>query len=228
MTEALIFANGSLGGLAMLPDPARFGLVIAADGGLRHALNAGLTPNVVVGDLDSAPSELLQLAERRGAEVIRHPVDKDKTDLELALDLAVERGYRGIVVVGALGGRIDHEMANVLLLASPRYRDVNIRLEGAPDSGGSSPRASPDYDIRLVTDGASVDGEPGDILSLLPFAVEAQGVTLSGLRYPLVDGTLEQGSTRGMSNVMIEPVASVAVRSGTLLLIHLPASGLDR
>jgi len=221
MTLAIIFANGVLEGLVELPRLEDMDLVIAADGGLRHALGLGVNPQVVIGDLDSAPNELLQIAQRNGAEVIRHPAEKDKTDLELALDLARERGADEIVVVAARGGRVDHELANVLLLAGPRAT-AGIRMVGAASGTevrGSSGRA---YEMQVVTRSAEIHGAPGDIVSLLALGTTVTGVMTTGLQYPLEDGTLELGSSRGVSNLMTAETASVAVGQGLLLVIHIP------
>ncbi|MGI9609359.1 MAG: thiamine diphosphokinase [Acidimicrobiia bacterium] len=182
--------------------------VIAADSGLDEADRLGITPNLVVGDLDSASNEALQRAEGAGVAVERHPVDKDATDLELALDAAVARGCLRVVVIGGVGGRLSHLLGNATVLTSPRYQFVEIEwLAG-------SARAYVVDTRRPCT----IDGQPGDLVSLVPFGL-VEGVESSGLRFGLEDDTLALGTTRGISNVLVETRATVEVASGVLLVI---------
>ena len=207
--RAAIFANGDLGD----PDVARTwvregDLIIAADGGLRHALSLGVTPALLVGDLDSAPRELVQIAERRGAVIQRHPVHKDKTDLELALDLARERGADEVVVLGALGGRLDHALANIFSLAPLADSGMTIRIV---DVG---------YELVAIKDSVTVSGAAGDVVSLLSITDRSEGVTTQGLEYAVQDARFDRGSSFGVSNVMTGDAATVSVTSGLLLLVH--------
>jgi thiamine pyrophosphokinase len=186
-------------------------VVVAADSGLHQAELLGLGVDVVVGDLDSADPAAVERARAAGAVVERHPVDKDATDLELALDVARERGARRITVVGGAGGRLDHFLANVALLASPRFADLEIdaRLGEAyvvVVQGGRPPHA--------------MTGTAGSIVTLLPAAGDACGITTEGLRYPLHGETLGRGTTRGVSNVLVRGEGSVVLDEGTLLVIQ--------
>ena len=195
----------------LLPDGA---VVVAADSGLHQAELLGLRVDYVVGDLDSADPAAVERARAAGAVVERHPVDKDASDLELAFDLARDRGALRITVVGGAGGRLDHFLANVALLASPRFADLEIdaRLGDAyvvVVQGGRLPR---------VTTGAA-----GSLVTLLPVGGDASGITTIGLQYPLRGATLRPGTSRGVSNVLIGEQASVALDQGTLLVIQ--ASG---
>ncbi len=203
----LIFANGRLNnGPAIYKalDPTIDGdaLIIAADGGARHAEELGWHVDLVVGDMDS-----LQRMPH-GAEVHRAPPDKDQTDLELALMLAAERGATQIRVIGATGGRIDQTIGNVMLLALPELRGIDVRLVNGRQT------------VWLVEKHTAIKGDVGDTLSLLPFGGDAQGVRSEGLRYPLRGETLCFGRARGMSNVMAQTCAEVWVESGRLLAIY--------
>jgi len=206
--RAVIFANGDF------PDPAAHrhlirsdDLVIAADGGAHHARAAGITPQVVVGDLDSLEPGLRAELVAAGARFIQHPAAKDETDLELALLYAVEQGAEEVVVLGALGGRIDQTVANILLLAHPALTGVRVLVvEG-------------DQTIFLIRDEATVEGRPGDTVSLIPLGGDVQGITAEGLRWPLHEGTLRFGPARGVSNVLLGRQARVRVREGTLLCV---------
>jgi thiamine pyrophosphokinase len=198
----------------LLPDGA---VVVAADSGLHQAELLGLRVDYVVGDLDSADPAAVERARAAGAVVERHPVDKDATDLELAFDLARDRGALRITVVGGAGGRLDHFLANVALLASPRFADLEIdaRLGDAyvvVVQGGRLPR---------VTTGAA-----GSLVTLLPVGGDASGITTIGLQYPLRGATLRPGTSRGVSNVLIGEQASVALDQGTLLVIQTSGGAL--
>lgn len=208
-TRVLILANGDVPDLeALRPIAAQAQVWIAADGGAEHFARLGLTPQHIVGDLDSISPETLAAMRQAGSTIHRHPVDKDATDLELALSL-VPSGAE-VVIAGALGDRWDQSLANLLLLSRPELRGLHIRVMHAADTvyvlhGGS----------HLV-----LNGTPGDIVSLLPVHGPATGITLVGLRYPLAGETLQPGQTRGVSNVLAATTANVQLEAGTLVVIH--------
>jgi thiamine pyrophosphokinase len=192
-------------------------LVIAADGGFRRALALGLQPDLVVGDGDSLGAGELDRLAAAGMPIERSPTAKDESDTELAVLAALRRGATAITFLGALGGeRLDHALANVGLLALPELAavsavlldaSVRIRLLRAPGPAGEPARLD-------------LAGEPGDVVSLIPQGPGVRGVTTTGLRYPLRDEPLPEGPARGLSNVRIEPEASVALRSGHLLVVE--------
>jgi thiamine pyrophosphokinase len=191
-------------------------LVIAADSGLDHAVRLGLTVHHAVGDFDSADPELVRLAEAHGTKVTRHPVAKDATDLELAIDAAADLGARRVVVIGGHGGRLDHLLANCLVLASPRHEALVIdAVIGDALVHVARPWAT-----------TEVHGTPGELLTLLAVHGDAEGVVTEGLAFPLRHETLGEGSTRGVSNVLERPRATVRLSAGTLLVIR-PGEALD-
>ena len=204
---AVVVAGGAPIPAPTVDDLPGDALVIAADSGLDRANDLGWQVHAVVGDLDSARQGALDDARARNIEIRRHPSAKDETDLELALQLAVERSASRIVVVGVDGDRIDHVLANAFLLASPAFAAVEV--EGR---FGSSV-------VRIVRRAVDIVGAPGQIVSLLPAHGPAHGVVTDGLCYPLRDETLPAGSPRGMSNVLAGDRASVSLREGTLLVI---------
>jgi thiamine pyrophosphokinase len=185
-------------------------LVIAADGGANILAAHGRLPHVLVGDMDSVRPETLAALERWGCRLLRHRPDKDETDTELALLEAVALGARRITVLGALGGRIDHELANILLLTLPQLASVETRI----------------YDglsyLFLVRGRTAIRGKAGDLVSLIPLRGDACGIVTEGLRYPLRGETLIFGPARGVSNVLLGAKASVSLQSGQLLLVHTP------
>ncbi len=181
--------------------PAEF--VVAADSGLDHAHYLGLEPDLVVGDFDSVSDEAL--ARFRGP-VERHPVAKDATDLELALAAAVDREPRRIVVLGGHGGRLDHFIANALVLTT------------VPDEIEVEWRAGPAR-IHVVRTSVLISGRIGAKVSLVPVGGDAVGVTTTGLRWALQRQTLASGSTLGVSNEFSSETATASVESGTLFAI---------
>lgn len=182
--------------------------VIAADSGLDHALARDIPVDLLVGDLDSVSEHGLRSAEVGSLRVERHPEDKDATDLELALAAAVRHGAAHIIVVGGGGGRIDHLLANALLLGSPGWADIDVEwLVGSAR-------------VLAIRSEATIEGRVGDILTLLAIGEPADGVTTTGLEFPLDNEVLLASSTRGVSNVFIAETATVRVRNGILLAIH--------
>jgi thiamine pyrophosphokinase len=183
--------------------------VICADGGAQHALALGLAPDVVIGDLDSLDDDLQARLEGEGCQVLVHPTRKDETDLELALRYAIDRGVEEILILGALGGRIDQTLANVLLLALPELEGIKTRIVAG------------DQEMFLIRGQALIEGQVGDTVSLLPIAGDVTGITTKGLEYPLQHGALKFRSTLGVSNVLMAPVARVQVERGLLLCVHI-------
>ncbi|MGH3003631.1 MAG: thiamine diphosphokinase [Gaiellaceae bacterium] len=189
--------------------PARPGaLVVAADGGAELAPRLGLSVDIAVGDFDSISPAALDALERAGVRVERHPRAKDATDLELALDLALGLRPRRLFVVGSAGGRVDHALGQLLLLASDAYRAVEIDAQLGPAS------------VHVIRQERSLVGTAGELVSLFALHGAAVGVVTEGLVYPLRGETLEPGSSRGLSNVFARDGARVALERGVLLAIR--------
>jgi thiamine pyrophosphokinase len=208
--RAIVIANGHVGNSeANRAQTWPHDLVICADGGAQHALALGLTPDVVIGDLDSLDGNLQARLEGEGCQVLIHPTRKDETDLELALRYAVDHGVDEILILGALGGRIDQTLANILLLALPELEGIKTRIVAG------------DQEVFLIRGQALIEGQVGDIVSLLSIASDVTGITTEGLEYPLQLGTLKLGPALGVSNVLTAPVARVQVERGLLLCVHI-------
>jgi len=206
--KAVVLSNGPLG-------PAEFYLelieeddvLICADGGANHAVALGLIPDFVVGDMDSIDTSVLaELSAQGRTELKRVPVEKDESDTELALDVAVDLAPSSIVLTCVLGARFDHALANVGLLARVPAAIPAVIVE-------------PEMSAFLVTDTVSIEGWPGRLVSLLPLFGEARGIDLEGFKYGLTSGVLSPGTTLGLSNVMLGETASVSVEEGALLAV---------
>lgn len=182
-------------------------VLIAADGGLRHCLDLGLQPAILIGDMDSIDEGDLAALESSDTQILRYPTQKDFTDLELALQHALKLGADEIVIVAALGARWDQTIANLLLPAS--FPSVKISLlDGSQEI----------HYIR-AGDKLEIHGRPGDMVSLIPLAGKASGITTEHLEYPLQGGELTFGSTRGISNVLLEETGTISINGGLLLCI---------
>ena len=207
--RAVIFANGMM---TNWPDDLKISkdgdFVIAADGGLKHCKKLGLTPKVIVGDMDSADPKDLKDAEGKGVRIDRHPSRKDETDLWLAVKAALEKEPDEIVILGALGGRWDMTFANVLALVAAELATIETRiLDGNQEifvlQGGQR--------VRLL-------GKKGDRLSLMPLTEKVSGIVLSGFAYALNNENLHLGTTRGISNVFKGDSGQIEFKTGKLLV----------
>ena len=213
MHTTVVFAGGPE------PDPATLSRMrtrldglpyersIAADGGLHLAQDLDVHVDVVIGDLDSVDPARLDAAVAAGTLVDRHPVDKDATDLELALDAVLASDAERAVLVGSPTGRLDQLLASVTSIAAPRYASL------APEAWLGDDTILPIHGER------SIPGRRGQLVSLLPVHGPAVGVRTTGLKWPLDGDTLEPGTSRGVSNEFTQPTAQVRVDSGTLVAV---------
>ncbi len=206
--RAVVFVNGDIADYAAVPRWLREDdYLIAADGGARHMEILGLSPAVIVGDLDSIDPALLSRLQKEGADVEQHPAAKDATDLELAIARAVRDGAIEILLLGALGGRLDQTIANLLILAQNNWTVPLTIAEG-------------DQLARVLRGRQSVtlSGPTGGYVSAVALSEEVTGVTYQGLEYPLENATLRLGSTRGVSNTLASSPAQISIESGILLV----------
>ena len=206
----VIFAGGTLQpGQAVSNAITTADLIIAADKGASTALHYGCTPAIIVGDFDSLVGPALQQAREHKSQIIQAPVEKNETDTELAIQIALQHGAADITLLGGLGGaRFDHTMANVQLLVG--FSDVPIRIIDGPA-------------VCWLLRGpgqSNIHGHADDLVSLLPLTAEATNVKTQGLYYPLHGETLRFGKPRGVSNHLTQPSANVSLTTGLLLLIH--------
>mgnify|MGYP002640052872 CR=1 FL=1 len=207
--RALIFINGDLPNLDAAREIFRpDDYIIAADGGTRHALVLGLLPTVVIGDLDSLDSANRRVLEEKNVRLIQHPIDKDETDLELALLYVCEQDYEQIVLVGALGGRLDQTLGNLSLLTDPALEGLDVRMDDGVE------------EVFFARKQVEVHGRIGDVVSLIPWGKDVTILHTEGLRWSLQNETLHAHQTRGISNEMLAENAHIEVKIGLLLIIH--------
>ena len=205
MTCALVAASDfNAGHFAGCCSMGLFGFVVAVDGGFAHLTRMGRLPDMVIGDFDS----LGYVPE--GPNVIVHPAHKDKSDLELAFDYVLENGFRRVTVYGALGGRLDHTVANLQMCA--RFAEAGVEVD----------LVAPDFAVHILV-GPGVFVLPlaqNGTVSVFSAVDESRGVSEEGMEYPLHDAVLSNRTTLGLSNELIGRPASVSVEQGTLLVFH--------
>jgi len=207
--RAVVFANGVIREIQLVTKLiTEKDFIVSADGGLRYIRSLNLIPKLVVGDLDSINRDDIEFLNDNNIEILKFPMDKDQTDLEIALRELVNRDYKDILVIGALGGRIDQTLANLGLISSISNDDIRIEFDDGREH------------IMLIRNRLLLSGKKGDTVSLIPLCSPAEGITTKGLRYSLADGSLLTDKTRGISNVMMEEIAEINITSGTVLCIH--------
>jgi thiamine pyrophosphokinase len=203
MDTILIFAGGDPPEPDLAQEIPAADLVMAADSGYDAAISLGYTVDVLVGDLDSIITQTVP----DHVIVERHPTDKDQTDLDLALELAMSDEPSRVVVVGGTGGRLDHELATASLICDERWADIEV------DWVSSRARA------HVIRRRRIVHGDVGAIVTLLAVGGPVSGLTTRGLKWELVNATFDPGSTWGVSNLMQTPIADIKVSSGCLLVV---------
>ncbi len=203
----IIFANGELPDLdkarALLHDDD---FIIAADGGTRHVLELGRTPNTIVGDLDSLPANFEP--STLNVELMRFPADKNETDLELAIQHALTLNPQEVIILAALGGRLDQTLGNIALISNLQLSTCNLQLNDGCE------------EVFFCRDTCEINGTPNDLVSLIPWQGEVTGIITHGLKWPLQNETLYPHKTRGISNEMTNDTATIEIKSGLLLIVH--------
>ena len=210
MPRALIFANGDFSRPELARSiPRPDDVIIAADGGARHALVLGMLPSLIIGDFDSLTEPEVKHFASLDVQFQRFPQAKDETDLELALLHAIHAGYNPILIMGAFGGRLDQTLGNIALLSNPEVIQADVRI----DDGAT--------EVFMVTGESEIQGQPGDTVSFVPWGSRVEGVSTTGLLYPLKNETLFPHRTRSISNEMLAQTAVVSIKTGLLLCVHL-------
>jgi thiamine pyrophosphokinase len=207
--RAVIFANGIIPDLEaarilLLPGDVLY----AADAGASHILRLGLLPSFVIGDLDSLPEDDRRKLDAAGVRILKHPQDKDFTDLELTISCVLVEGHRTLLIIAALGGRLDMTLSNISLLTRPDLLDLEVSLDDGVEAA---------FFIRQE---ARITGQAGDILSLIPWGGPVMVEMASGLRWPLTEALLIPYETRTISNELLGGDVMIRIGSGLLLCIY--------
>ena len=210
MSRILVFANGEEVSAKTMTQVCRADdLIVCADGGAAHPLKHSIIPNLVVGDFDSLSSEVLEQLKAKNVEIRQFPSDKDQTDLELALDVAAEFNPSEVIIVNALGGRVDHLLGNIMLLTSFERFIFPISIVG---DGVFITTVNSSHSLER-------DGALGDLFSLIPISTSVEGVCLTGAKWPLKNATLRRGRALTISNTFAENRINLSVVKGILLFI---------
>ena len=206
--KAVVFANADINDYGFCERYIKDAVIICCDGGMRHTMKLGITPDYIVGDFDSVSDEVLEYYRKQDIELKQVPCKKDETDMELGIRHAVEIGADDITIIGGIGSRMDHTLANVFML----IRIDKLGLKGRLVNENNI--------ITLCTGHCELEGEKGDLVSFIPITPEVKGVTTSGLEYPLDKATLYMDSPLGVSNVMTGKNASYSFDEGMALIIR--------
>lgn len=182
--------------------------IICSDGGANHAYNMNIIPDYIIGDLDSIKENIINYYKSKNVKFEKFPTKKDETDTELCIELSSKLKAKEIHFIGALGGRIDHTIANINLLYYIRKKGINPKI------------ISEKEEVYIaIEEEIIIDGNIGDIISILPIKGNAKGVTLNNLEYPLNNDDIEFSRPLGISNVMTDTNCSIKVNEGSLIII---------
>lgn len=205
--RVLIFTNGEYGDYSFCRVLPSYDYVLCADNGIRHARKLGFKPDEIVGDFDSCKAEDLEVYRQQNVCVTQSPCEKDETDTELAIDRAIALGAHTIDVLGGIGSRIDHSLANIHLIYKAHLQGVKVTLYSYKNR------------VELIDKYAKLEGEVGDLVSLIPFTPKVTGVYTKHLAYKVENGSFVIGKPYGVSNYMTSKWAEVTIEEGVLLVI---------
>lgn len=210
MTEAIIVAGGTPPSRHLLTSLAAPGaFIIAADRGYAVLSDCAVCADLMVGDFDSLPAHYLEKAEKIAqTSIIRRPCEKDESDLELAITEARKRGITKCAILGALGGRIDHELINIIaILSFAAELGIEARIIG--ENSTIFYLEEKQYELSQKT---------GTTVSIIPLD-ETLELTLSGFKYNLDHAQLKRSRSRGLSNVIISSPARMGIHKGKGLAV---------
>ena len=207
--KVLIFTNGDYGDYSFCKQLPSYDYVLCADNGMKHAKVLGIKPNEILGDFDSCNPDELEFYKQQGIVVVTSPSDKHETYTEIALDRAIELGAQTIYILGGLGTRIDHTLANIHLLHKALGKGVRAVLCNAYNQ------------VELIENHIRLEGDKGDLVSLIPFTPSVKGVSTTHLAYSLENGEFHFGKPYGVSNYMTDTWAEVNIKEGLLLVMKI-------
>ena len=197
--KALIIGSGNFSDKALSLLGDKF-FTICADGGYDYAKEHGITPDIVIGDMDSVKEEITE-------KTLIFPKEKDETDSEIAINYAIENGYTELVLAGFTGSRIDHTLNNILLLKMVHKKGANAVI------------ADENNEIYYLDKKLTLEANPGEFLSIIPIEGDLLGVTAENVKYPLNDETLYFGKSRGISNEFLGKECTITAKAGSAIVI---------
>ena len=186
-----------------------YDFIIGADGGCNHLYKMNITPNYVIGDLDSINNDLVDYYKSKEVIFKTYPSHKDETDSEICIYLAKELKAKEIDFYGSLGGRIDHTLANIGLMHYVKEMNITPKII-----------TSEEEIIIIKNEEVILQGKKGDTVSVIPIMADANNVTLKKLEYPLNDAKMGYLSSLGISNVMLDNECSIKIEDGYALIIR--------
>lgn len=211
-TKVLIISGGNIDELSLRSwlDINQYSEIIAVDHGLIAGDRLNLPLDFIVGDFDSVPKEMVEKYQRNNVAIITFPTEKDKTDTELAIDLAIQKNAKSIDIVGATGSRLDHTLANMHLLTIPLKKGIEAYIIDANNK----------FYLKNETFAIQKNNQYGDYISFLPFHGDVKGLSLKGFKYPLDNVTLSAGESICISNELIYDTGEVCFTEGTLMVFE--------
>jgi len=205
--KGLIISNGNIKDLNWLRKIGReFDFILCADGGCNYCIEAGILPDLVIGDLDSILPKTLNVIHKSKVPIKKFPTKKNATDTELALEFLMNKGIKDITLVGVLGSRIDHSLANILLLKKLQDKGVKGKIIDENNT------------IYLVDEELILDKKEGFYVSIIPLIKEGINISLKGFEYELNESYIEFGSTLGISNNIVSEKGYIKVNEGMCLV----------
>ncbi|KRQ86933.1 Thiamine pyrophosphokinase [Caloramator mitchellensis] len=207
MKKAVVFNYGKLDNLQLIKNELKnTDYIFCADGGANYVYEIGLVPDFLIGDFDSINMDVLSEFQNKGINIIQYPQEKDFTDTELCINKAIEMGCSVICIIGGVGGRIDHTLANLNIL---HY--INTK-------GAKGYFVTDEFNIYLVSNEIELIGSKGDLISIIPIFNDAKGLSTKGLKYGLENSTIEFGKPLGISNIMVENRCEIKIKKGEVLV----------
>lgn len=207
--RCVILANGEYGDLKVYGDLFQEGdIILCADGGANYASQLGLMPACIIGDLDSILPEVKEFYEASNVDLITYPTQKDFTDIQLSLKMACEWGPDEIIMLGTLGKRLDHTLANI-------YTSIKPAREGIKVS-----HFTPGCWVYIINREIEIEGNPGDTISVVALTDSAYGVSESGFQYSPSSPEMGKDHPYAVSNVLAGNKGKIGVEEGILAVFH--------
>lgn len=209
MKKGLIIANGKIEDSEMLKEQIKkHDYILCADGGIKYIYHMDINVDAIIGDFDSVNKEFSRFIKNNNILIIKFPVEKDETDTELAIDHLIEQGCNQITLMGVIGTRMDHTLANILLLKKLAKNNVNGKIIDENNT------------IFLLNDYLKVNRKENHYISIIPITLSGMIVTLKGFYYPLKDSFIGYGSTLGISNKIVESTGEIFITKGEALIFE--------